>query len=105
MIDLEEAISAIKKRVTEPTNYRQELFNGFVAQASFDLTHDQHEALWNFSDFLTDMSGERQVFILRGYAGTGKTTLVSLISKGVKKYGYNTYLMAPTGRAAKVMAV
>ena len=43
-------------------------------------------------------------FILRGYAGTGKTTCVSLLVKLLPKYKIQTVLLAPTGRAAKVIS-
>ncbi|TAF45672.1 MAG: ATP-dependent endonuclease [Sphingobacteriales bacterium] len=42
-------------------------------------------------------------FVLRGYAGTGKTTCVSLLVKLLPKYKISTVLLAPTGRAAKVI--
>ena len=43
-------------------------------------------------------------YILRGYAGTGKTTLVTTLVKVLPMIGMDYVLMAPTGRAAKVMA-
>lgn len=63
-------------------------------------TDDQTVALSKLLNFLIDSSQE--VFILRGTAGTGKT---SLITAFVKSLPANTrcYLLAPTGRAAKVM--
>ncbi|MGA0555166.1 ATP-dependent DNA helicase [Larkinella sp. VNQ87] len=46
----------------------------------------------------------RDCFLLKGYAGTGKTTLISTLIKVLPKFGYKSVLLAPTGRAAKVMA-
>ncbi len=43
------------------------------------------------------------VFLLKGYAGTGKTTLISTLIKVLNKFGWKAVLLAPTGRAAKVM--
>jgi ATP-dependent exoDNAse (exonuclease V) alpha subunit len=43
-------------------------------------------------------------FVLKGYAGTGKTTLVSTLVRSARALGYQTVLLAPTGRAAKVMS-
>jgi exodeoxyribonuclease-5 len=43
-------------------------------------------------------------FIIRGYAGTGKTTVISTLIKILGTFSYKTQLLAPTGRAAKVMA-
>lgn len=47
---------------------------------------------------------DQQCFILRGYAGTGKTTSVGALVKALPKFGYHSVLLAPTGRAAKVMS-
>lgn len=43
------------------------------------------------------------VFLLKGYAGTGKTTLIGILIKVLKHFGWKAVLLAPTGRAAKVM--
>lgn len=45
----------------------------------------------------------RPVFILKGYAGTGKTSVLDAFIKAAPSLGYTVSLMAPTGRAAKVM--
>jgi len=45
----------------------------------------------------------RPVFILKGYAGTGKTSVLDAFIKAAPALGYTVSLMAPTGRAAKVM--
>jgi len=42
-------------------------------------------------------------FLLRGYAGTGKTSLISALVKSLPKLNFKSLLLAPTGRAAKVM--
>ena len=55
------------------------------------------------ADFITNSSLDA-VFLLRGYAGTGKTTLVSALVKTLAKYKFNAVLLAPTGRAAKVLS-
>ncbi|MGI4729141.1 MAG: ATP-dependent DNA helicase [Janthinobacterium lividum] len=47
---------------------------------------------------------EDACFILRGYAGTGKTTVLAALVKLLKNYNFQSFLMAPTGRAAKVMS-
>lgn len=46
--------------------------------------------------------GTRDVFLLDGYAGTGKTSVTGALVKGLAKAGIKTVLLAPTGRAAKV---
>ncbi len=55
------------------------------------------------SDFI--LSGkERKVFLLCGYAGTGKTVLISALVRTLESLGRKTVLLAPTGRAAKVFS-
>lgn len=49
-------------------------------------------------------SDEDACFILKGYAGTGKTTVLAALVKLLKNYNFQSFLMAPTGRAAKVMS-
>jgi len=49
--------------------------------------------------------GQFPLFLLEGYAGTGKTTVVSTLVKALPAAGYNAVLLAPTGRAAKVLSL
>lgn len=67
----------------EPTPQQTELFN---------LLHV----------FLQKDNGD-ECFILKGYAGTGKTTVLGALVKALKHYNYKSVLLAPTGRAAKVI--
>ena len=46
----------------------------------------------------------RKAFILRGYAGTGKTSVMSAVIRALKKLNQPCILLAPTGRAAKVLS-
>jgi len=66
-------------------------------------TADQTEAIRRFSTFV-EQSSTSSIFLLKGYAGTGKTTLIASWLKPLLKQGYKVVLMAPTGRAAKVMS-
>lgn len=52
--------------------------------------------------FLESDNGD-ECFILKGYAGTGKTTVLGALVKALKHYNYKSVLLAPTGRAAKVI--
>lgn len=70
----------------------------------FDPTADQIHALDVFERFMTD-SDERCVMILRGSAGTGKTSLASVIVRTLLDLQYKISLLAPTGRAAKVFSL
>ncbi len=67
-------------------------------------TAGQDEALKRISNFIAK-SGSGDTYLLKGYAGTGKTTLVSALVRGLKGTGIRTFLLAPTGRAAKVMSL
>ena len=67
-------------------------------------TEEQEHALNVFSLFMTDRS-EQVVMILRGAAGTGKTTLAGAIVKALVSLNQKLILMAPTGRAAKVFSL
>ena len=53
--------------------------------------------------FLSSVN-EDECFILKGYAGTGKTTLISALVKVLPKMKLKSVLLAPTGRAAKVIS-
>ncbi len=53
-------------------------------------------------EFLLSDNGD-ECFILKGYAGTGKTTVLGALVKALKYYNYKSVLLAPTGRAAKVI--
>ena len=55
------------------------------------------------SEFILS-ADERKIFLLCGYAGTGKTTLVSAMVRTMEQLGRKTVLLAPTGRAAKVFS-
>lgn len=65
-------------------------------------TEGQREVCGAMSRFLFD-SDARSAFLLRGYAGTGKTSLVSALIQTLPALRVNCVLLAPTGRAAKVL--
>ena len=66
-------------------------------------TYKQSLALENLAGFV--LSKEKEcVFLLKGFAGTGKTTIIGTIVSNLWKTSMKTVLMAPTGRAAKVMS-
>lgn len=64
------------------------------------LTADQHNALGKLVNFFDNQS---RIFILKGYAGTGKTTLLKGIGAWLKESKRYAHTMAPTGRAAKII--
>jgi len=65
-----------------------------------EYTKQQKEALEAIEQFL---NSKNSIFILKGYAGTGKTTLIRPILDIARTVGKQCQLMAPTGRAAKVL--
>lgn len=81
-----------------------ELMYQILRNFPFDPTTDQMNALDVFERFMTD-SDERCVMILRGSAGTGKTSLASVIVRTLLDLQYKISLLAPTGRAAKVFSL
>ncbi|MFY0604659.1 MAG: AAA family ATPase [Flavobacteriaceae bacterium] len=75
----------LKKYPHSPTNKQTELFN-LLADFTFD-------------------NNNRSIFLLKGYAGTGKTTTISTFVNNLWRTGKKAVLLAPTGRAAKVISV
>ena len=82
---------------------REELFDHLLDSFGFQPTEGQGAVLYHLSAFLLSRK-PNPAYILRGYAGTGKTTLVSAIVKTLPQIGMKPVLMAPTGRAAKVLS-
>lgn len=79
--------------------------SGHIRQTfGFVPTAEQERALQVFCRFLSDRD-LHAVMILRGCAGTGKTSLASAFVKTMRKLGQKVVLMAPTGRAAKVFSL
>ena len=93
------------------------MINNFIANRiranfGFEPTPEQADVIGKLSDFLLD-EGCRfhhegdlgEVFLLHGFAGTGKTSLVSALVKALDQLRQRCVLMAPTGKAAKVFAL
>jgi len=66
-------------------------------------TPGQEVLIGLLADFILD-TGRCQAFIVKGYAGTGKTTLVSALVRTLESIRMKSLLLAPTGRAAKVFS-
>ena len=69
----------------------------------FQPTYNQDIFFQKIAIFLTDTHNET-IFVLKGYAGTGKTTVISTIVNSLLEINKKYVLLAPTGRAAKVIA-
>ncbi len=74
----------------------------FDSYKGVQLTNDQRDAIVKLDSFLTD--NDQNVFILNGYAGTGKTFITKGFAQHLDAIGRGFMLMAPTGKAAKVLA-
>ena len=72
------------------------------AKLSFDATNNQKKIIEKLSTWLSDDDYSR-IFLLNGYAGTGKTTIIAAFVAALKELGIKPILLAPTGRAAKVL--
>lgn len=66
-------------------------------------TFEQEKAVKSLADFLVSRQAE-SVFLLKGYAGTGKTSLIGALVKTLDQLEQKCVLLAPTGRAAKVFS-
>lgn len=69
----------------------------------YQPTLEQDFAVKSLSDYLLSTKTD-EIFVLRGYAGTGKTSLVGALVKTMDQLKQKTVLLAPTGRAAKVFS-
>lgn len=77
--------------------------NHIIHHLSHTPTPQQLQLIQNLSCFLTNQQ-EKRCFVLNGYAGTGKTTVVSALVKTMQALNQHCVLLAPTGRAAKVIS-
>lgn len=68
-----------------------------------NTTHKQDIALQLLAQFVLG-SSKNGTFLLKGYAGTGKTTLIGALVKNLSRAKMRSVLLAPTGRAAKVIS-
>ena len=70
----------------------------------FQPTPEQEIAVKMMANFIFEQERE-SLFLLKGYAGTGKTSLVGALVQSLDRLQQRTVLMAPTGRAAKVFSL
>ena len=85
--------------IKNPADFYKELIQKF----SYEPTEKQLQLIDELSHFVFDNSNE-SLFLLKGYAGTGKTTVISTIVNSLWRAGKKAVLLAPTGRAAKVIS-
>ena len=78
------------------------LYNAFLSRLRYEPTSCHQSLLHKVADF---MSGDDDdIMVVNGYAGTGKTTAISSVIAVMKEFKVKTVLLAPTGRAAKVLS-
>jgi len=82
---------------------RNELYGKLLRSFSFEPTEGQATVLFHLAAFLLSEK-DNPTYILRGYAGTGKTSLVKTLVRTLPSIGMRFVLLAPTGRAAKVLS-
>lgn len=78
------------------------LLDRFLSRLPFDPTPCQDSLLRKVADFVS--SDDNDILVVNGYAGTGKTTAVSAVISVMKEFRTKCVLLAPTGRAAKVLS-
>lgn len=85
------------------TKTAQEFYVNLVEKFPFEPTNSQNLLLTKLTDFILDPNNDA-LFIIKGYAGTGKTTSISTVVNNLWLINKKAVLLAPTGRAAKVIS-
>lgn len=78
-------------------------YNKLLQNFGFEPTKNQLKVIGELTDFIF-FKVARHLFVLKGYAGTGKTSIVGALVKTLPEINFDSVLLAPTGRAAKVLA-
>ena len=78
------------------------LYSGFVNNLKHEPTRCQDALLRKVADFVS--SDDDDILVVNGYAGTGKTTAISAVIEVMRQFETKCVLLAPTGRAAKVLS-
>ena len=80
-----------------------DFYRKLVEKFPFEPTNSQNILLEELSNFVFD-TNKQSLFLIKGYAGTGKTTTISTVVNNLWEIGKKAVLLAPTGRAAKVIS-
>lgn len=78
------------------------LYESFRSNLHFEPTQCQDNLFRRLGDFLTSDDGD--ILVVNGYAGTGKTSALAAVVASMKEFKVPCVLLAPTGRAAKVLS-
>ncbi len=79
------------------------IYNNLCKNLGNTPTEDQSDALKKIAAYICD-NNNNVIFLMTGYAGTGKTSVISSVVKTLDMLRMKSVLLAPTGRAAKVLA-
>jgi len=75
-----------------------------IKKFPFDATEGQKLLLTKLEEFIFRKDVEKSTFLIKGFAGTGKTSLISTLVNVLPLFNLKFILLAPTGRAAKVIS-
>ena len=78
-------------------------YKHLISNFPFKTTHKQEIFFHKIADFISNASNN-ELFVLKGFAGTGKTSVISTLVNELKTVNQKYVLLAPTGRAAKVIS-
>jgi ATP-dependent exoDNAse (exonuclease V) alpha subunit len=78
-------------------------YKSLLKNFGYQPTKNQLTVVGELTDFVF-LKLKKHLFVLKGYAGTGKTTLVGALVKTLPEINFDSVLLAPTGRAAKVLS-
>lgn len=84
------------------TDRAEFLYGQFVRNFKAEPTSCQDELFRKVADFIT--CDDADILVVNGYAGTGKTTAIASVIRSLRDVGTTSVLLAPTGRAAKVLS-
>ncbi len=79
-------------------------YKEIIKELDFSPLEEQKKLIRELSVFISAESNPNEIFLLKGYAGTGKTSIISALIKALTKHKKKSVLSAPTGRAAKVLS-
>lgn len=80
------------------------IYNSLLKELGYNPTDDQVLTMKALASFIVGEK-DRMLFVLTGYAGTGKTSIINSLVKTLELLRMRSVLLAPTGRAAKVLAL
>ncbi len=78
-------------------------YQSLLAHFGFKPTKNQQKVIGELTDF-TFSTSPKSAFVLKGYAGTGKTSIIGALVKTLPDFNFSSVLLAPAGRAAKVLS-